>query len=318
MNVLPYQQSVEGCRLDSVERWELSTPDARVGIQVSRSRRMPWLKIARVPRFGRGIPAADRGELLRQMVELAVRRSVLRLHVEVWTENVDELEGLESACRSHGFVPSRTRAYTHTVWMDLTPPEEELLSGFHATCRRHIRAPAKKGYEVRRIVTGVALPQLESMFRGAFARTGGQPPEMDWQEFIRQAADDSSDIHLVGLFAVDDTASRNPLAFASAVLHGQVAEYAHAGSTRDPGVRIPLHYAPTWELMRWAKARGATAWDFGGVVDSSAPDETRDGIDQFKFSFSQQITRVGSEWVLQCSRLPWPFRPAGRSHPEAA
>jgi lipid II:glycine glycyltransferase (peptidoglycan interpeptide bridge formation enzyme) len=132
---------------------------------------------------------------------------------------------------------------------------------------------------------------------------------MNWAEFIRQAADDSSDIHLVGLFAVDDIGSRRPLAFATAMLHGQVAEYAHAGSTRDPGVRIPLHYAPTWELMRWARSRGATAWDFGGVVDTGAPDDAREGIDHFKFSFSEETRRVGSEWVLECSRLPWPLRP---------
>ena len=312
MNVLPYQQSDKGCRLENVERWEVSTDHARVGLQVARSRRMPWLRIARVPRFGRGIPAAHLGAIVRQLTETAHDRNVLRLHLEVWTEEPNELERLNHQCTAHGMVATASRSYTHTVWMDLRGTEEELLSRFHPTCRRHIRAPAKKGYEVRRIVDVDLAPQIESMFRGAFDRTGGRPPAMDCTELIRQAADETTDIHLVGLFAVDDVASRNPLSFATAMLHGQVAEYAHAGSTRDQSIKVPLLYAPTWELMRWARARSATAWDFGGVVATGMPNDARGGIDQFKFSFSEEITRVGCEWVLQCSRLPRPFRPSAR------
>ena len=312
MYVLPYQQSAMGCRLEGVERWEVGPSDARVGLQISRSRRMPWLKIARVPRFGRGIPTGARAEVIRQITEVARARNVLRLHLEIWSESSEELHELEGECEAQGMVaPPVPRSYEHTVWIDLRSPDEDLLARFHPTCRRHIRAPAKKGYEVRRIVSDNARPQLESMFRGAFERTGGRAPHLDWGELIRQAAADSADIHLVGLFAAEDVTSSRPVAFATAMLHGQVAEYAHAGSTRDPAIKIPLLYAPTWELIRWAKARGAIGWDFGGVAVSDTPD-SRSGIDQFKFSFSDHVTRVGHERVLQCSRLPWPLRPVPR------
>ena len=313
MNVLPYQQSDEGCRLEGTRRWDLHLADVRVGLQVSRSRRVPWLWIARVPRFGRDIPADRRGDVIRRMVQMAHEHNVLRLHVEIWTENADDLQALQADCEASGLLPAtHSRSYTHTVWIDLSGREEDLLSRFHSTCRQNIRAPAKKGYYVRKISNVDLAPQLEAIFLEAFKRTGGNPPEVGWTELIRQAAVESSDINLVGLFAADDTASARPLAFAAAVLHGDVAEYAHAGSIRDPLLKVPLLYAPTWELMRWARARGATAWDFGGVAGSDAPD-ARSGIDRFKFLFSEQIMPVGAEWVLQCSRLPWPFRLLART-----
>jgi lipid II:glycine glycyltransferase (peptidoglycan interpeptide bridge formation enzyme) len=239
---------------------------------------------------------------------MARRRNVLRLHLELWTEDHDELEALRAACAAHGMVESRPRSYTHTILVDLTVGEEDLLAGFHATCRRHIRAPEKKGYEVRRIMDVTLAPQIERMFRDAFDRTGGNAPRLDLPELIRQAAAEPSDVHLVGLFASDDVSSRHPLAFATAILHGDVAEYAHAGSTRDPNVKVPLLYAPTRDLMRWARARGAQQWDFGGVAGSDSGD-AREGIDNFKFLFSNRVARVGSEWVLECSRLPSPVRP---------
>lgn len=299
MRTLPFQQTQLGCRVEGVGRWEVEAGGVPVGVQVTRPRAVPWLRLVRVPRFGRGLDPSAVEEAVTALARLARERPVLRLHLEAWTEKEEERQGIGEACRSHGFGPSPSRSYTRTVWLDLRPPEEEILAGFHATGRRHIRAPGKKGYEVRPVSEPAAVPALERLFHRTFRRTGGTPPRVDWALLVREGGKPSSRHHLVGLFPVDAPDQAEPLSFALALLHGEVAEYGHAASVRDPDVRIPLLYAPTWELMRWAKSRGASFWDFGGITAGSADDDDPvGGISDFKRYFGTSVRRVGEEWRL--------------------
>lgn len=104
------------------------------------------------------------------------------------------------------------------------------------------------------------------------------------------------------MFEDVDLRSEKPLSFAAAVLHGDVAEYAHAGSTERSRVRVPVLYAPTWNLMTWARQAGARWWDFGGVSGGATAvgeDDPRAGINAFKLHFSKNVIEVGREWVLE-------------------
>lgn len=297
----PFQQTSQGCALDRVDRWEVTLDGVRVGLQAARARALPWLHIVRAPRFGRGFGKGRASEVVRKLAATAQTRPVLRMHVELWTEDTEEREALAEACRAFGFRrASNSRSYTRTIWMDLSPSEEDLLASFHATGRRHIRAPGKKGYVVRPIDDPEAAPTLEEIFQATFARTDGSHQSLPWREIIRMSRDESARLRLLGLYAEGDSDNRTPLGFVLGMLHGDVAEYSHAGSTRDPTVRVPILYAPTWELMRWARARGARWWDFGGVPALSAPeDDARESIAKFKRYFSTDERDVGEEWVLE-------------------
>jgi lipid II:glycine glycyltransferase (peptidoglycan interpeptide bridge formation enzyme) len=202
------------------------------------------------------------------------------------------------------FSPSPPRNYTHTIWFELSASENDLLHSFHRSARRNIRIPFKKGLAVLPIKEFAHLPRVKEIFKNTFHRTGGTPPEVDWEVLIRTNDRPGCDHRMVGLFSSTDLARAKLLAFAVAFLHGDVAEFAHAGSARDPGFRIPLLYAPTWELMLWAKSKGVRFWDFGGIVpvasDSGHP---LTGINDFKRYFSQQVVEVGEEWVLQAKPL---------------
>jgi lipid II:glycine glycyltransferase (peptidoglycan interpeptide bridge formation enzyme) len=192
------------------------------------------------------------------------------------------------------------------VWIDLTPTEDELMASFHKTARQNIRAPGKRGLVVRSITDAGAGSRLRMLLEQSFERTGARAPRVAWAELIEHASTPSASAHVAGLFREQDHSLREPLSFAVAFLHGDVAEYAHAGSLRDPSIKVSLLYSVAWELMVWARRRGATRWDFGGVPDvgDGAPDDLRAGIGSFKRYFSENVVSVGEEWVLEPRRDP--------------
>ena len=307
-NPLPFQQTPMGCRMHHLDHWEITAGRQSVGLQVSRPRAAPWLRIVRAPRFGRGLDPVTVQEIIRALTKLARDRAVLRLHVEVWSEKAEERASVAETCRTEGFLPASVpRSYVRTIWMDLRPSEEELLASFHATGRRHIRAPGKRGYEVRPIFDPSAAPVVEAILRDTFRRTGGAPPSVDWEKVVDTNPNPHARHRLVGLFPAEAPDGSSPVSFALGLLHGEVAEYAHAGSIRSPDLRFPLLYAPTWELIRWAKSRGASYWDFGGITEAAGRNEEHlAGIDDFKRYFATSEATVGGEWCL--TPRPWAAR----------
>jgi hypothetical protein len=294
--MIPYQQTAEGCRVEGAAHRELRVAHDRVGVQVRRRARFPWLRVARVPRFGRSL-SGDAQDVIGALVDMALRERFSQVRVEVWNEDAIQRMGIAKALRAAGFRPSRShRSYRHTIWIDLRASEEDLFAGFHATCRRHIRAPAKRGYLSASLTDHRFGHRLASLITQSFRRTGGRAPSVDWDDLLRQSGLPDAPVRIEGLFADGSDAPSGLVAFSVAYLHGDVAEYAHAGSDRTSD-GVPLLYAPTWNLMRWARAAGARDWDFGGVPRG---DNLRSlsGIKTFKRYFSRDVRPVGEEWEL--------------------
>ncbi len=93
------------------------------------------------------------------------------------------------------------------------------------------------------------------------------------------------------------------LSFVWARVHGLSADYHVAASTRLTGNSVPLGYAPAWDVIRWAKSRGARYFDFGGITDGHYGDsaDALGGIYDFKRYFTQDVVVVVEEWVLEPS-----------------
>src|SRR5687768_3888645 len=83
---LPLQQTDVGCQIALARRWVASYKSTVAGIQAQRSRALPWLHVARVVRFGRGIDGEAAHGLIGALRHLAEENPVLRLHIETWSE----------------------------------------------------------------------------------------------------------------------------------------------------------------------------------------------------------------------------------------
>jgi lipid II:glycine glycyltransferase (peptidoglycan interpeptide bridge formation enzyme) len=268
-------------------------------VEVMRARFPPGSRILRLPRFGRGRSVLEVTRAVRGLRELAERPQVVRAHVEIWSEKESERIMVARACEAEGFRRIQPRMYPRTLWIDIGVDEDEILGSFHATARRHIRAPAKKGFRTVPLTDPRHASRLEELHQASFLRSGGEAPFVDWSATLEAARRHPDRVAVRGVTRVEEP-EKELLSFAVAVRNDDVAEYLHAGLVRRDDLRVPLLYAPTWALMRWAREHGARWWDFGGITSGSAgDDDPRGGISDFKRYFRGEVREVGDEWVYE-------------------
>ena len=293
----PFHQTPEACAILGVEYRGVELSQRTLGAQLARTRALPGALIVRVPRFGRGLTDADRVAAVAALRSIADEARVVRVHVEVYSENPEEHAALERELASAGFSrPDVNRSYTHTLWMDLEPSEEELLAAIHRSARRNVRLPARRGFVIESLPASTSIENLSALYAEAFESTGSAVPPVDWQGWLDLSLQRPDLLHMVGLRHEDE---QEWLGFAVGVSHGDVVEYHHAASTRRRDTNVPLLYAPLWELIRWAKSRGARWFDFGGVtVQDPDSEDPLGGISDFKRFFCRELVTAGGEWVL--------------------
>jgi hypothetical protein len=292
--------------------WSLAVEDeggrvlSATNFVVTRTRALPGHVVLRAERIGHGSSELALGLAVEAITELCrLRGDVLRLEVATFA--------LDSQTRAHtsqlfsglGFrLVADPRHYVRTSIIDLTPPEAQLLAGFHGTARRHIRAVAKHPVELLPITDPALAPALQALLEQTMARTGGGERTRPWVERIAFARDNPGLLHFVGLFRRD---SRELLAWTSGQRHGDCVIYAEAASSRPRDLRLPLGYALAWQVMRWAKEGGARWFDFGGITDGTHDDDDPvGGISDFKRYFRGDERWVCDEWHYE----PRPLRAA--------
>jgi hypothetical protein len=302
---LPLQSRAAWARALGVASWFVGVEDDAGpvwggGLTVGLSRALPGQWILRAQRFGRQASPPVLDAALAALRE-ACRWRVLRVDVDAYSPDGDTVVGEALERQGYERQPSR-RTYHQTVFVDLTPPEEAIFRSFSSSARRDIRVIDRHPLEVRPVLDRALVPRLHALLQETMARTGGDlhpEPWGQWLEFVGERPDLAC---LQGIFRSDIRGPDALLGFVLGYRHGDIAEYGIAASTRDPSLRAPILYAPTWELMRWAKAHGVQRFDFGGI-SMRGPGDPRAGIDKFKRYFQPEVTHVGSEYSFTPSRL---------------
>ncbi|MFN2564789.1 MAG: peptidoglycan bridge formation glycyltransferase FemA/FemB family protein [Gemmatimonadaceae bacterium] len=277
------------------------------GVQVTRSRALPGHLLMRVERLD---PAVDPGACvvaLRALADLARRRwpRVLRAYVELYSREPGARAGVAGRLAELGFRRrERGRMYRHTAVLDLSGDEEAIFSKLHRSARRNVREAAKAGLEIRAIADPALGHRVDALLREAFARTGGTLPVVTWESVIELSSRQPDLSRLIGLFRTDVAGPESLLAFEWACMHGDNAQSVAAGATRAATGRMPLAYALMWDVIRWARARGARYVDLGGItLGTGGSADPLGGISDFKRSFGATVVEVGEEWQLE----PHPF-----------
>jgi hypothetical protein len=271
----------------------------------AQSRIVPWRRVARLLRVSGVSDTREAHEVAQRTVELMRTLRALRIHVEIFDTDPNRRERLATALRERGFARSvARRRYARTIRVDLAHSEDDLLAGFHATCRRHIRTFHKKGLRVAAVTDPALAPRLQSLLEESMSRTGGHASWHDWPAFIRFVEQNPQRAQLLGAFRDDIGGPEALVGYVVGLRHADAVEYATAASTRLESLKVPFLYAPAWELIRWARSTGAAWFDFGGVISAdSPPDDPRHGISEFKRMFSENEIDVGDEYVLESPDL---------------
>lgn len=198
-------------------------------------------------------------------------------------------------------LKSATQDYqpTDTRMVDLLASEDDILAQMKQRGRRFIKKSAKVGIEVETIEQSALCEKdlndyfalnLETTERDGFAGHG-----IDYyRHFLQQLSD-----HAVLFFA---TYEGKRLAAAISTFCGEKSIYYFGASTSDR--ELAKLNAPSllqWEMMKYAKARGCSTYDFLGIAPEGEKNHPYVGITQFKDGFGgyRATYARGAEVVLR-------------------
>jgi hypothetical protein len=142
------------------------------------------------------------------------------------------------------------------------------------------------------------VERLGQLFCGAFNRTRGSVPTLNFNDVLNDAASGNS--VLLGTFWPQREKPFDLIGFAWVRLHGDYVVYDAAGSERSPDLgRTPISYSLVWEMMRWGRQHGAAWAELGGVIPPDAPSSHPTyGISAFKRRFSDDEREVSREFRI--------------------
>ena len=168
----------------------------------------------------------------------------------------------------------------HTLVVDLTKGEEELLAGMHAKTRYNIRLAERRGVRVRFSADEKDLGTFLELAQDVATRS---PFRYHGPEHYRAMLKVLAPAGMLTL-AVAEYGGR-PLAVYILVKFGNTVAYVH-GASGSGARNVMAPHLLMWESIRRAKQGGAKHFDFFGVAPPGAgPDHPWAGITRFKEGF---------------------------------
>ena len=198
------------------------------------------------------------------------------------------------AARGWQFSPQQIQ-FANSVWIDLTPSEDDLLMNMKQRTRYKVRLAEKKGVVVRQ-GTAADFEMLYDMYSGTSERDGFIIREKSyyldvWQRFFESGM-------LVPLIAeVEDESVAAIMLFT----YAQKSWYIY-GMSRDTHREKMPNYLLQWEAIRTAKGKGSVLYDLWGAPDTFTEDDRMWGVYQFKRGLGGYEVLTPGAWDLALNR----------------
>ena len=184
--------------------------------------------------------------------------------------------------RSLGARPAPMHLHAeHTVMVDLTPAEPELLAAMRRQTRYEVRRAEKLGITVRRSRSQAAIEQFHQLQLDTARRQQFVPPRLADLRAEVSAFGDAAQIY--SAYQGDD------LIASALVLHaGAEGEYFEAASS-PLGRKLPGAYALQWQVMRDLKKQGLQRYNLWGIAPPDQPQHRYAGVTTFKTGFGGEV-----------------------------
>jgi peptidoglycan pentaglycine glycine transferase (the first glycine) len=226
-------------------------------------------------------------ELTAALLEPARSRGAVVLKIEPMARSgayPGALEELGYVRRKRGVQPR------HTLYLDLSRPEEDLLAGMDRRTRYNVNFAGRKGVVVRAGNTIDDLHVFYGLLEATVERKHFLVHNLTYYEKVLELFGPGSAV----LVAEYDG---EPLAAAFVLGFGRYAYYAHAASS---GARRELKATNKvlWEAIRWAKGAGYRTFDFWGIPREPSPRNPLYGVYTFKKGFGGEIVEFAPPYDL--------------------
>ena len=173
-------------------------------------------------------------------------------------------------------------AAEHTVIIDLTKSEDELLANMRRQTRYEVRRAGKQGITVEKSRSEEIFKEFRKVQAKTAKRQGFVPPNLKTLMAEREAFDDKIAIY------VAKTDDGKPIAYGMIIKDGKEGDYYEAAST-DLHRKMPGAYALLWQTMKDLKAEGYERFNLWGIAPPGQPNHRYAGVTTFKTGFGGEV-----------------------------
>lgn len=228
----------------------------------------------------------------------------VRLRPQVLAKDSKKLAGLDLRK-----APMHLHA-EHTVILELSKTEDELLSAMRRQTRYEVRRSEKLGLMAESSNSKKIFEEFHSVQAETAKRQNFVPPDLATLMAEREAFGENAQIYKVTVGeATPEKAKNSDLKPGEAIAYGLIlrsgdeAEYFEAAST-NLGRKLPGAYALQWRAIRDLKKQGVKRYNLWGIAPAGQKNHRYSGVTTFKTGFGGEIV----EFVPAQDIIIRPFR----------
>ena len=186
-------------------------------------------------------------------------------------------------------------AAEHTVIIDLTKSEEDLLAEMRRQTRYEVRRADKVGIKVTKSNDEGIFKEFQAVQAETAKRQNFVPPSLKTLLAEKEAFGDNIVIYKACL-------DKEPVAYGLIIKGGMEADYYEAASTLL-NRKIPGAYALLWQAIRDLKAEGYARFNLWGIAPAGQPNHRYAGVTTFKTGFGGEVVEFVPAHDLVISRV---------------
>lgn len=170
----------------------------------------------------------------------------------------------------------------HTVILDLTKSEDDLLAAMRRQTRYEIRRSGKLNLQVEWRNDEAIFKEFRQVQAETAARQHFIPPDLSTLLAERQGFGQNARLYIA------KTADDDPVAYGLILISGQEAEYFEAAST-ELNHKLPGSYALQWQVIRDLKKLGIKRYNLWGIAPPGQKNHRYSGVTTFKTGFGGEV-----------------------------
>ncbi len=173
-------------------------------------------------------------------------------------------------------------AAEHTVIIDLTKSEDELLANMRRQTRYDVRRASKQGITIEKSNNEEIFKEFHRVQAETAKRQNFIPPDLKTLLAEKQAFGENIVIYI----AKSDNGK--PIAYGLIIKNGKEADYYEAAST-ILNHKLPGAHALLWQAIQDLKAEGYERFNLWGIAPAGQPNHRYAGVTTFKTGFGGDI-----------------------------
>lgn len=186
-------------------------------------------------------------------------------------------------------------AAEHTVMIDLTKSEEELLADMRRQTRYEVRRADKVGIKVSTSSDEKIFEEFHKVQAETAKRQNFVPPNL--KTLLAEKEAFKKDIVIYKA-----TLENEPVAYGLIIKNGGEADYYEAASTLL-NRKMPGAYALLWQAMKDLKKEGYLRFNLWGIAPAGQPNHRYAGVTTFKTGFGGEVVEFVPAHDLVLSKM---------------